>query len=173
MVRMNLLLLSLLLVQGAAFAPQQQPQRASLLRTPQHQQQASPTALSAIRRRSALTWFRRAFLAGAGLSTVQDFAFSANAEEAAPGKIVTFQVENLDGVEGNKGVVKLQLQPSWAPQGVERFEVSALCGVGWLEQRTLWDNGSGLSSTMKGLVRSHMFFVTFLSAEIDCDWLLE
>lgn len=49
----------------------------------------------------------------------------------------------------------------------------SLCGVGWLEQRTLWDNGSGLSSTMKGLVRSHMFLVTFFSTEIDCDWLLE
>jgi hypothetical protein len=59
-------------------------------------------------------------------------AFSANAEEAAPGKIVTFQVENLDGVEGNKGVVKLQLQPAWAPQGVERFEVSLCVAlVGW------------------------------------------
>ena len=44
------------------------------------------------------------------------------AEERLSGKVITFQVDNLDGQEGNKGTIKIQLEPKWAPRGAERFE---------------------------------------------------
>jgi hypothetical protein len=40
-----------------------------------------------------------------------------------PGRIVQIEIANLEGVEGNTGIVKLKLQPDWAPRGVKRFEV--------------------------------------------------
>jgi hypothetical protein len=39
------------------------------------------------------------------------------------GRIVEFTVQNLDGEIGKNGVVKIQLEPTWAPKGVKRFEV--------------------------------------------------
>jgi hypothetical protein len=29
----------------------------------------------------------------------------------------------LDGVTGNTGSIQIQLEPTWAPRGVKRFEV--------------------------------------------------
>ena len=48
---------------------------------------------------------------------------SAVAEEGS-GSIVEFQVDNLDGVEGNTGTIKIQLRPEWAPLGALRFAAS-------------------------------------------------
>ena len=47
----------------------------------------------------------------------------ANADEVEEGKLIEFQVSNLDGVEGNTGTFVIRTKPSWAPKGVQRFEV--------------------------------------------------
>lgn len=83
----------------------------------------SSTALPVIRRRAAFSRLKKALLAGVGMSTASKFGKAAEAEDLEPGKIVTFQVDNLNGEPGSTGVFKVQLQPSWAPRGVERFEV--------------------------------------------------
>ena len=78
----------------------------------------------ATKRRETFGWFRRAVLGGIGLSTYQKVQ-PVQAEEDG-GKVITFTVDNLDGIEGKTGQFKIQMQPSWAPRGVERFEVSHL-----------------------------------------------
>eukprot|EP00527_Entomoneis_sp_CCMP2396_P009539 CAMPEP_0198139008 /NCGR_PEP_ID=MMETSP1443-20131203/2347_1 /TAXON_ID=186043 /ORGANISM="Entomoneis sp., Strain CCMP2396" /LENGTH=266 /DNA_ID=CAMNT_0043800977 /DNA_START=35 /DNA_END=835 /DNA_ORIENTATION=- len=88
---------------------------------------SSSTSLHmATRRRDTLRWFRRALLGGISLSTVSEAGIkAAYAEEPAsggPGRTVVFTVDNLEGIEGNTGIFKVQLQPSWAPRGVDRFE---------------------------------------------------
>lgn len=112
------LFLALVVVgQTLAFAPTTLP---LLPRTAE----SSTTALSAIRRRAAFSWLKKAVLTGVGISTAskleQQAALAADEEG---GKIVTLTVDNLDGEAGKTGTIKIQLQPSWAPRGVERFEV--------------------------------------------------
>lgn len=107
----------LLLGHSQAFAPQTTRSSSS-----QRIQSSSSTALPAIRRRAAFSWLKKALLTGVGISTASKLEV-ASAEEATGGKIVTFTVDNLDGIPGNTGTVKIQLQPEWAPRGVERFEV--------------------------------------------------
>ena len=87
---------------------------------------SSSTALPAIRRRAAFSWLKKAVLAGVGMSTASQLEKAAQAadDEAVAGKIVTLQVDNLNGEPGKTGTIKIQLQPSWSPRGVERFEVS-------------------------------------------------
>jgi hypothetical protein len=46
-----------------------------------------------------------------------------SAKEQPTGRIVEFTVQNLDGESGKNGVVKIQLEPTWSPKGVQRFEV--------------------------------------------------
>lgn len=46
----------------------------------------------------------------------------AIADEGEEGKLIEFQVSNLDGVEGNTGTFVIRTKPSWAPKGVQRFE---------------------------------------------------
>lgn len=41
------------------------------------------------------------------------------------GRLIEFQVSNLEGVEGNTGSFVVRTRPSWAPKGVQRFEVNA------------------------------------------------
>ena len=83
--------------------------------------------MPAIPRRETFSRLKKAILAGVGLSTASKFeqkaAQAADETLLEPGKIVTMQVDNLEGEPGNTGVIKIQLQPSWAPRGVERFEV--------------------------------------------------
>jgi hypothetical protein len=39
------------------------------------------------------------------------------------GRIVSFEIQNLNGIDGKTGNIKIQLAPAWAPRGVARFEV--------------------------------------------------
>jgi len=81
-------------------------------------------------RRGVFQWVRRAFFATATASSIvlprgrAATAADAQALESADGPVVEFKLENLDGDEGESGVVKIQLHPEWAPKGVDRFEVS-------------------------------------------------
>lgn len=42
-------------------------------------------------------------------------------QQALSGKIVEITISNLEGDPSKSGVVQLQLEPSWAPRGVDRF----------------------------------------------------
>jgi hypothetical protein len=46
----------------------------------------------------------------------------------SPGRVVQLEIANLEGVEGNIGIVKIKLQSEWAPRGVKRFEVRLKLG---------------------------------------------
>ena len=114
------LFLALLVVVGQtlAFAP------SSTLPLSPRTAESSTTALSAIRRRAAFSWLKKAVLTGVGISTASKLEQKAAlAADEEGGKIVTLTVDNLDGEAGKTGTIKIQLQPSWAPRGVERFEV--------------------------------------------------
>lgn len=43
--------------------------------------------------------------------------------EEEEGRLIQFEVANLDGIEGNTGTFTIRTKPSWAPKGVQRFEV--------------------------------------------------
>jgi hypothetical protein len=49
---------------------------------------------------------------------------AASVDDEVNGRIVSFQIQNLNGVDGQTGNIKIQLAPAWAPRGVARFEVS-------------------------------------------------
>jgi hypothetical protein len=98
---------------------------------------SSSTALYASRRRETFSWLRRIFVAGVlgGASTqrprdalaaveVGESSSSSQASSATAdgGSVIVFTVENLDGIEGNKGTVKIQMEPTWAPRGVQRLK---------------------------------------------------
>lgn len=92
------------------------------------------TALQGMRRRDALDWLKRTLLGGAGV-VASAVPPAVAADDDAVGKVVTLQINNLDGLEGQTGVVKIQLQPSWAPLGVQRFEVSLLQWLSFFPKR--------------------------------------
>jgi len=48
------------------------------------------------------------------------------------GRLIEFQVSNLEGVEGNTGSFVVRTRPSWAPKGVQRFEE--------LTEQSFWDD---------------------------------
>lgn len=83
------------------------------------QQDSSP-------RRDFLDVVKRVFIGTAGMMFSQGCVGSvAFADElGTAGKIVEFQVANLDGEPGKSGKIRIQLKPEWAPRGVSRFEVS-------------------------------------------------
>lgn len=47
------------------------------------------------------------------------------------GRLIEFEVANLDGVEGNTGKIVIRTKPSWAPKGAQRFEE--------LTEQSFWD----------------------------------
>lgn len=66
---------------------------------------------------------RRNVVETAGLTAAAILAGSALPVNAAEeGKVVAFQVDNLDGTPGKTGTIKIQLRPEWSPNGVKRFE---------------------------------------------------
>lgn len=77
------------------------------------------------RREVVGTWFRKALVVGFGYKTVSTTGRSpaiAAVDDAVNGRIVSFQVQNLNGIDGKTGNIKIQLAPAWAPRGVARFE---------------------------------------------------
>ena len=71
-------------------------------------------------RRGVLGWFRQAAFIGVGSSTFGPAI--APAEDGPPGSIVELKLANLEGNPDQSGTVKIQMEPSWAPIGVQRFE---------------------------------------------------
>ncbi|CAJ1946293.1 unnamed protein product [Cylindrotheca closterium] len=98
--------------------------------SPITQQSRTPTRLFAeeparsLKRRSILGNLRKAVVGSATLAAFRQKPAPVNAEDilASPGRTVQLEIANLEGVEGNTGIVKLKLQPEWAPRGVKRFE---------------------------------------------------
>ena len=45
-----------------------------------------------------------------------------NAAEEEEGKLIEFLIKNVDGDPGNEGRILIRTHPSWAPNGVTRFE---------------------------------------------------
>lgn len=80
--------------------------------------QSSSTSLTALYAAD-----RRNVLATSALTLLSTFLGpldDARADDNLSGKIVQFQVANLD--DGSSGTIKIQLEPDWAPKGVARFE---------------------------------------------------
>ncbi|KAI2493536.1 peptidyl-prolyl cis-trans isomerase [Fragilaria crotonensis] len=86
-----------------------------IMRTRLQPSSASSTVLYAADRRDVL-----ASSAVALVSTFLRPLDDARADDNLSGKIVQFQVANLD--DGSSGTIKIQLEPDWAPKGVARFE---------------------------------------------------
>jgi len=71
----------------------------------------------------ALFGTRREVMVGAGFTAASVLASGLPASAVDEGKVVVLQVDNLDGVAGKTGTIKIQLHPEWSPNGVKRFEV--------------------------------------------------
>lgn len=84
------------------------------------------TQLDVFRRRQIFGGLRRIVFAGALLLKSSSSSFpkevAVAAEAPTAGRIVEFQLNNLDGISGKTGTIKIQLRPEWAPRGVARFE---------------------------------------------------
>jgi peptidyl-prolyl cis-trans isomerase A (cyclophilin A) len=73
---------------------------------------------------------KKAIVGAATLATFRQSPAPVLAEDIieSPGRVVKLEIANLDGVEGNIGIVKIKLQSEWAPVGVKRFEVRLKLG---------------------------------------------
>ena len=77
-------------------------------------------------RRDLFGWFvRRATTLSAATAVLGRKPNPASAAEVPDptGRVIELTLQNLEGQEGNSGSIKIQLDPEWAPRGVERFEV--------------------------------------------------
>ena len=92
------------------------PETQGFLQVAPHRSKSTSSALFSSRREVVGAGFTAAILAS---------GLPAHAED---GKVVALQVDNLDGVPGKTGTIKIQLHPEWAPNGVKRFEVSKVGG---------------------------------------------
>ena len=110
-----------LIVQTAAFGVENSSRTPTIISTTalQATPEGKPT------RRSVLGNFKRAVVGAATLAAFRQGPKVALADDTvtSAGRIVELTVANLDGIEGNSGTIKIQLQPEWAPRGVRRFEV--------------------------------------------------
>ena len=173
------MVVSLLLLVGTctAFAPHltvPSLRTTSTRNSPSSSTKTTTSLSAAARRRDALRWFRQVFLVGGGMATTA--ASSRRVVQAEPttttnsegGKLVTFQVDNLNGVPGATGSFTVQLKPEWAPRGVERFEVGLR-----IRSRSFWDT-SWRSSHCFSFIHSNLSFFFFpATTGIDLDWILE
>lgn len=84
------------------------------------------TALHAMRSRRNI--FRNLLTAtiAAFVRTAPAVADETTATAPQDANVILLEIQNLDGVEGSSGQVKIQMRPDWAPRGVQRFEVSML-----------------------------------------------
>lgn len=90
------------------------------------------------RRREVLSWFRRTAVV-ATTTVIGKRSALASEPTSVPdptGNIVQFTFQNVDGIEGNTGTVKIQLDSAWAPRGVARFE--ELTKIGFWDQCRLF-----------------------------------
>lgn len=84
------------------------------------------------RRRDIFQWAKRAAVTVTGMNVLFRSSGSSSSARAVAteqaeslqttGRIVEFTVNNINGEPANKGTIKIQLEPSWAPKGVQRFE---------------------------------------------------
>ena len=74
------------------------------------------------KRREIFGWIKKAAVAGLAFNTASSLPNAVVAEDAA-GRVVTFNVNNLNGEEGKTGTFKIQVINEWAPRGAARFEV--------------------------------------------------
>jgi len=72
------------------------------------------------RRREFFRGVRRLVFGAAVATTLPMPTLAADDATAEAGRIIEFQIANLDGVDGT-GTVKIQMRPDWAPRGVQRF----------------------------------------------------
>mmetsp|Transcript_19751 Transcript_19751/g.28977 ORF Transcript_19751/g.28977 Transcript_19751/m.28977 type:complete len:264 (-) Transcript_19751:265-1056(-) len=79
-------------------------------------------------------------ISAAALVGMPQFSVAEGEEE---GRLIEFEVANLDGVEGNTGTFLLRTKPSWAPKGAQRFEE--------LTEKKFWD-GCRIFRVLPGFV---------------------
>lgn len=85
------------------------------------------------RRREVFSWVRRTAVVAATAVIGSKSAQAAGPTVPDPtGSVVQFTLQNVDGIEGNTGTVKIQLDSAWAPRGVARFE--ELTKIGFWDQ---------------------------------------
>jgi hypothetical protein len=82
------------------------------------------------KRRSVLGNMKKTLVGAATLAAFRQKPAPVLAEDImqSPGRVVQLEIANLEGVEGNIGIVKIKLQSEWAPRGVKRFEVGLKLG---------------------------------------------
>ena len=134
-----LLCLGLLLQTSTAFlatAPSSLPRPSTLSTT--SSRRSSRTELSVFRRQEVFGGLRRILFRGsARRRSSSSGSATLDQVETTPvelvdrvdeldlptsGRVVEFQLTNLEGIPGKTGTVRIQLCPEWAPRGVARFE---------------------------------------------------
>jgi hypothetical protein len=83
-----------------------------------------------LKRRSVLGNMKKVLVSAATLAAFRQKPAPVLAEDIieSPGRVVQLEIANLEGLEGNIGIVKIKLQSEWAPRGAKRFEVRLKLG---------------------------------------------